>query len=90
LTSRITEDQGLVVPVRIQEVPAVRSPSRWIGQRVLRQVCEEAQSLSHPPELRVLLSLCIQQVLLDHGADRIPSGVCWVVDGDLRTQRLCD
>jgi hypothetical protein len=68
----------------------VRSPSRRIGQRVLRQIRKEAQSLSHPAELCVLVPLRVQQVLLDHGADRIPSGVGGVVNSDLRSQRLCN
>jgi hypothetical protein len=37
----------------------------------------------------MLVPLRVQEVLLDHGTDRIPSGVGGVVNGDLRSQRLC-
>ena len=59
---RVAKDQRIVVWLRVKEVAAVRSPARHLLDRVLPEVRQRTQSSRHLPELRVLLSLRVEEI----------------------------
>ena len=79
----VAENQRIVVWLRVEEVAAVRSPARHLLDRVLPQVRQRAQPSRHLPELRVLLSLRLEEKLLQRRGDCVSSGCGRVVHNQL-------
>ena len=82
--SGVAKDQGIVVCLGEQKVPAVRPPARRINHRVLRERGEEAQALRHSAQLAMLQPLSSEQELLDGRRGGVPGRHGGVVDADLR------
>jgi hypothetical protein len=87
-TGRIPEDQGVVESIGIEEIASVGAPTRRVRHCESPEIRERAQPPGHPLDLRALLTLRVQEVLLHHGGDRVPRGVRRVVDRNLSVQRL--
>ena len=64
---RVAKDEGIVVRLREQKVAAVRAPARRILDARTSPAGEQAQALSHPSQLAVLLPFGVEQELLHDG-----------------------
>ena len=83
---RVAKNEGIVVRLCEQKVPAVRTPARRILDGVLRERGKQTQALSHPSQLAVLQPLGVEQQLLYGGGHAVPSGDRRVVNADLRSE----
>src|SRR4029077_2665190 len=89
-TGWVSENQGVIDAVGIEEITTMRTPAWSIEHDESSKVGKGAEPSRHSADLGVLLPLCLEEVRLDGGRDRIPCRVCGVVYRDLRVQRAGD
>jgi hypothetical protein len=82
--------EGIVQTIREEQVATVGAPARRVEHDEALKVGDSTQPSCHVPNLRVLLTLSFEEVLLDRGGDCIPSSVGRIVNGYLRIQRPRD
>ena len=89
-TGRVSENEGVVDAVGVEEITTMRTPAGSIEHDESSKVGKHAEPSRHSSNLGVLLSLRFEQVLLDGGRNRVSGRVCRVVHRYLRVQRARD
>src|SRR4029453_19374080 len=84
---RVAEDQRVVDAAGVEEIASMCPPTWRVRHRKSLEVRKYAQPSSHSSDLRVLLLLGLEDVLLDGRGYRIPRSIGGVVNRYLRVQR---